>query len=319
MERILQIIHVSDFHMAVGSIPPRLGFFITLSRYNKQIKKFIRTRTAPFDPMASRKFLKALVDYTTGRYSWNGETWLVFTGDLTTFGDDKSLKMGMSYLEKIEQFTPKIYMMHGNHDAWPGDFPALFVSTSPINLQRKKLRTDFFKQRWPEKPLILDTDSVSIQLYGLNTVCHDKWRNSLAIGSIKHERYWERFKVPAKLHQLYELEELVKQYWENKPTLRILTTHHPIIDPGHLLPISRLKRKEEIAEEIEKMGFHVVLSGHTHKLYPELNSLRATNKGRGHTSSTENILQLTIGSLMQEAFSSPAEKKKRDWPHQAQI
>jgi hypothetical protein len=83
-----------------------------------------------------------------------------------------------------------------------------------------------------------------------------------------------------------------------------------------------MKNDAEVARELEKGSpgrkrplVHLVLSGHTHALFPGLQALPSSARECEHPDLGDDQCQLIVGSLMQlDKF-----QKRGDWPHQCEI
>jgi len=170
-------------------------------------------------------------------------------------------------------------------------------SRRQIQRHRRRLRTCYFREHWPAPPHVHKAPelSVEVQLYALNTVIHDPELNMLAIGEVKEDRYWERGARKAnKGIQLRRIASLIEgaQPAAGTRVVRLLATHHPVcISPQQENDIYQksakklpflcrrpmvLRHRDKVAK---KLGLgtsdpliHVVISGHTHRMYPEVGS-----------------------------------------------
>jgi hypothetical protein len=140
-----------------------------------------------------------------------------------------------------------------------------------------------------------------VQLYGLDTVLRDAWNNFRALG------HADPLDVLA-LEQQIDANDAV-------PALRILATHHPIADiqsadraPGSKEPMTMvLKNRGDLAARLAgatsggaRPWVHVVLSGHTHDLFPTPEeALPATANEARHAPLQPGQCQLVVSSAMQ--------------------
>jgi len=308
LEPLLQIIHITDMHVVQSCYSHKLKALLKIISKVHEVmnskginlktllflKRKLEIDTAPHFPFAAMDFEDFIESITIKEPVWSQlTTWLVFTGDLTTFGDDSSLHHGKLYLDKFSKNCKNFYL-YGNHDEWPGDFP--FFAKKDILHHHAKLIKDWFPIPCPHFPISkkLPGDNGEIQLYCLNTPVYSYIGNSLAFGRIN-------------LHYRKQLAELIKQNTKpNQHILRILVTHHPIDynSNAKILPIGDLLGANRVLYDISN-DIHLILSGHTHETYPD---------------SFDNIhrskpLQLVIGSLMQY----DKYKIRGDYPHQCQI
>lgn len=323
-EPVLQIIHVSDLHVAVGPNPPRVEWMLRKTARLPLLRSIVREGVAPYDTKAPRYFTATVDRFTIGQYRWSGPTWLVDTGDLTTFGDDASLSAGRGYLDGFAARTTRRLSLHGNHDAWPRDFP-LGASDAEIQAHRGALRGVWFPNTWPESPCEV-RGPVTVQLYGLNSVLHTQWRNAFAFGMIDHDRYWDDgLPSPSPEQDLDRLEALVGRHDPDRTAFRILATHHPLCCAGGA-PWDHVSNRRAVVDRLapareEPPLIHLVLSGHTHELFPPHGELPRDVTGCAHDPLVENQAQLVVGALMQDSPRAIAAPPKPPDPprHQAEV
>src|SRR5205807_6316652 len=100
----------------------------------------IEDGVAPHDPVAVGVFGRFVDRITRKDLKWSKcKTWLVDTGDLTSLGDQNSLKLGQRYLAELTKICPEAAAIYGNHDAWPGKLP-LWVKSKTLSAQAKTLK-----------------------------------------------------------------------------------------------------------------------------------------------------------------------------------
>jgi 3',5'-cyclic AMP phosphodiesterase CpdA len=317
---LLQLIHVSDLHVAAGPVPPRVDWLLRKTRRLPVLGSLIREGVAPYDTKAPRYFRSIVERFTK---SWPSSTWLVDTGDLTTFGDDASLTLGFQYLRDMGADEATAVSLHGNHDAWPNDFPSEATDADLVQ-HRHNLRNRWFPRCWPEAPLV-HRGPIEVQLYGLNSVLHCPARNSLAFGNIDQDRFWEAdLAFPHPEAALDELTRLVDTHDPARDAFRILLTHHPLCFPSWK-PWDTVWNRLEVARRLAPAGepplVHLVLSGHTHALFPRHGALPTYAGACTHTPLAEGQVQLVVGALMQD---SPRAVRKPPAPpepphHQGEI
>jgi len=239
-------------------------------------------------------------------------TWLLDTGDQSTNGDDQSLDYGLGMIAKFsEALGGAPYLrIHGNHDAWPGKHP-LISSKSTIDTHKKKLRREHFIADYPCFSQLSHTipgTNSSIDVYSLNSVVHTWLKNGIARGEIKEDKYWEHSDKPREDIQLQALEALAVEKIANfgSRSLRLVLSHHPInIEYPHILSglgerLIGLNNASKISSELacrrksldNQSLAHLVLSGHTHHLYPAIG--RCSNAVIN--SEEEYLHQLVIGT-----------------------
>src|SRR5438105_95468 len=190
---VIQIVHYSDLHI-VGPdyLTQRLCFDALLKRLPTTLKQGVAG--------ASMAALQAFEDFLreiASDAAWRDKpTWLVDTGDGTTFGDDASLdawlnKWSPAFLAAAGA-NAKQMVLYGNHDAWPGTFPLL--APRSMDNHRNTLRSARFPQTWPAQPLTTPLQSPGgpeVQLYTLNSVDHTLLANTKALGKVLPDRHWQ--------------------------------------------------------------------------------------------------------------------------------
>jgi hypothetical protein len=201
--------------------------------------------------------------------------------------------------------------IYGNHDAWPGKLPA-WAAKADIAAQKQTLTT--FKYHVDTACLALRTSIPNVgevQLYLMDSIIHDRWRNLLALGEVSSP-------------QLKALETLVDNNSQSgRSDFRILAVHHPVHYPP---PRSRfqmsMRNDNAVAAILDTPSAggayplaHLVLSGHTHYLYPEHGKLPSQASLCSHPGLGDDQCQLVVGTLMQ----LDRDKKRGDWPHQCEV
>ncbi len=311
----LQIIHISDLHVVDPRSPDAAnvrGRVRGLRSIWSNLAEWIDDGTAPHDPQAVPLFKEFLDEVITDPAWAKCKTWLVDTGDLTSLGDAGSLDLGRSYLAEFVRACPQFASIYGNHDAWPGKIP-LLAGAAAIAEQWKVLLGRDYVVALPRCPLSIDIPhgSGQVQLYSVDSVIHDRWRNTQAEGEISDA-------------QLEALQGLVDQNYDPKRhDLRILAVHHPIHYPPPRPPhLMAMRNDDKVAKALDTPStkgayplVHLVLSGHTHFLYPAHAALPPQPHLCMHGPLQSNQVQLVVGTLMQlDRYD-----KRHGWPHQCQI
>jgi hypothetical protein len=320
---LLQIVHVSDLHvcenysdkahLAAEGRAKRLWIRKQLERHN--ILGW-HEGTLPHDDRALAAFERFLKEWSGGDRVWfpvdrstGPETWLVDTGDATTFGDPASLAAAHSLLDTWRQILApcQALSLFGNHDAWPGTQPALLAGAGYA--KRIEAQRALFQQwpawdarRWMQQPLVTSppTGLPRIELYGLNSVSFGLLDNTRAVGRIVPED------VDAMCHEI--------EGRATGPVYRALATHHPIAFPyepdevselplaktmllaNHRRLAGRLKNDPPRPGTRSRPFIHLVLSGHTHLGLPA--TMPSTVKESRQGEFGRDQLQLVAGSLM---------------------
>ncbi len=314
-EPFLQIVHISDLHI----VDPKSPNAVALRRRLRglrgvptNIAEYVADGMAPHDALAVQLFESFLREITAD-YKWSKcQTWLVDTGDLTSLGDQNSLALGRQHLQQFAQICPQIASTYGNHDAWPGRFP-LFATGAAIAAQQQTLTVHQYKVATAGCALrtTIPHNAGEVQLYFLDSIIHDRWSNTWALGEVGAA-------------QLTALKDLVDQnYNSNRHDLRILAIHHPVHYPPVRPSFQMAMRNDKIvagALDTPSPGgayplAHLVLSGHTHALYPPHGALPAQPSLCIHPHLGSNQCQFVVGTLMQlDRYN-----KRLGWPHQCQV
>lgn len=325
-EPFLQIVHISDIHVIASGFTPQPdpGSFRNglknlsriaprvLGRRLTELGDLIRDGTAGHLPQARRAFAAFLAELTVQDEQFKDlPTWLVQTGDLTTYGDPESIKYGQLFLDRLHRETrAEVVSIHGNHDAWPCALP--MGAISKISEHEKQLRTAF-PDNWPRPPLVtrLPDNSGEIQLYGIDTVNPTPWQN-----------LWARGAIPRK--KLETLGACVRAHVRDRERqLRILVSHHPLWYPEPRPRYQMVLRKWHLVCDFLKTGggtgvsplAHLILSGHTHQLSPSLFTLPETVRECDQIPLGDEQCQLVVGSLAQ----LDPKRTHGDHAHQCQI
>src|SRR6266446_6074129 len=121
----LQIVHISDLHI----VAPESNGPAVARQISRQIRwvpllaplyHSLEDGIAPNDQFAPYRFDDFLRRITIEDAEWQElPTWLICTGDITTFGDRASLDVGKTWLESLSQYVHAALWLHGNHDEWP--------------------------------------------------------------------------------------------------------------------------------------------------------------------------------------------------------
>lgn len=308
---VLQIVHVSDMHLIhpdsqkakKTKAQHRLHFAF------EKFKNILPSRIRPYWSEISQtaeslravlssgfdghdnSSIEELIEWfgrVRGDEVWsNTPTWLIDTGDQTTFGDDESLDYGLQILGKLSAALGGVpyTRIHGNHDAWPGKHP-LISNKKQREKHKQKLRRKHFIADYPSMPQLshkIPELDCTIDVYSLNSVVHSWLKNGLARGEIKEDKFWQKRTKARDGVQISALEELAKSRTPN--CLRLVLSHHPInLEYPHVLKylsskftmgLSKAgKISNALSKAKETLGSqplaHLILSGHTHKLYPEI-------------------------------------------------
>lgn len=311
----LQIVHISDLHfLDAHTFPIAKHLALQLTRrVSPSLHRMIVEGTAGHDKDAPDLFSDFLDQITvrSPEPEWSRvPTCVVDSGDLTTFGDKGSFNLGLRYLARFSSGRHLI-RIHGNHDAWPESFP-LGASTPTVQAQTSFLR-GLYGVNLPSAPVAFPIPHGvgEVQLYTLDSVIHDNTFNVFAFGFVEADQ----------MDRLGALIDGASPH--GKHNLRILIVHHPVHFPppcpNHKM---RMINSDWIGKTLNSATLggaypmtHLVLSGHTHKAFPNMGSLPATVQGCLHPQLGSDQCQLVVGSLTQkDTFGS-----RGLWPNQCQI
>lgn len=318
---LLQIVHVSDLHICEN-------YRDRDALKNRAMRLWVRTQlenrnlfgwhegTLPHEERAMTAFERFLRSWPARSPGWFPDdrtkgpaTWLVDTGDATTFGDQASLERAHDRLRAWREMlgSCEYLSVFGNHDAWPGTQPVLLAGAG-YSKRSSEQRT--LLGQWPAwdtgswlKPLV--TPQVQgvprIECYGLNSISFALRDNVRAIGRVS----------AGDLNALCTTIDAR----DKVPTYRVLAMHHPLSFPyesddatqfgvldtmvlSNAKRVSgRLKNDPPAEGTRERPYVHMLLSGHTHLGHPGCTlpaDLKESRQGR----IARDQVQLVSGSLM---------------------
>lgn len=364
---VLQILHISDLHLRHALFKPSWTLRLMLDSLEiiPRRMELLGESVQSFWPKIHPALLKMAYECEAGLYGHDDDaidelfkwlrdrvmpdpvwkqhlTWLIDTGDQSTFGDDLSLRYGLETLGRLSAAlgnSPST-RIHGNHDAWAGKPP--FV-TLPRTLEQHRdwLRQSHFIADYPADPMLTHTclsKTLSVDVYQLNSVVHGFVSNSLARGEVCEDRFWAEQppRRPKRGTQVEKFREIAEHRHKNQraPTLRIALMHHPLEHGGKKGFAKELKGAKSLhkalsdpREELDQEPLaHLVLSGHTHRLHPKLKGFQDEASG----SAPPRTRQLVIGTAAQrpmktsQDIDSPTKDSselslEERYPHQAQL
>lgn len=323
---LLQIVHVSDLHLVdsafetTGTMRRAAGLLDMLATKSGWIPALREYAASYYDGLlghaegSERDFIDFLRALRGEESEWSStETWLVDTGDLTTWGDDSSLQFGHEFFEGLFRagLVDEIASIYGNHDAWPGSQP-LLCSQSTNNRHRTNLRNVWYTDRYPSRVLskAMRYRDGDVVLTMLNSVLHERLRNGLARGEINHDRWWETEHEPIELQQMTELAKLMRERARtDRHLFSIAAVHHPVYDPYTAVDASTmlLDNRQAVCDMMrafEKLETYpmvnLFLSGHVHETFPEVGNFPTQLGGCGHGFLCDSQAQLITGTLLKE-------------------
>ena len=181
----------------------------------------------------------------------------------------------------------------------------MFSFTAGVNLdaRRTALRQRFFPgMRWPRHPLVtvpLPTGR-NLVVFALDTIEHHQWRNFLAAGYVRADRFWEQ---PPGADQLAALVGAC-----GPRDVGVALTHHPVHDDGHPAAGPQLFTAAHVLNNAAVVATalggppqraHAVLSGHTHDTFPKVGASTGGPPAPAHGPLGANQLQLIAGTASQ--------------------
>ncbi|MCA9520106.1 MAG: metallophosphoesterase [Myxococcales bacterium] len=329
-------------------------FALALHRLSPDYAARLLTAVVPHDPFAIDALAAFVREWCADDPSWEGRPlWLVDTGDLTSFGDDASVELAGAQLETLrralapnEPERVEVLALYGNHDAWPGDQP-LNLRSEAIDSHRSRLReaidsrnarsggategatsrispvaaANGASDREHRSPWRLrcepdDPKLPGVDLYGLNTVLHDRWRSFLAVGELGGDRLPGSGEPDDGLDQLSRLAAQIAAD-DERPRLRIVATHHPLhFPPPRPTVMMHLANDEEVGRRLTTLGrrgVQLALAGHVHQFYPRLGELPAASRDAHFPPLPVGSVPLLVGSLSQTSLAPTG------FNHQAQL
>lgn len=315
----LQIVHLSDVHIVAPEFRPthdpvrlrmwlrrlrRLASASGLRGRVDDLDRLIREGCGAHLPQARPAFAQFLKRLTIEDPQFRSlTTWVVQSGDLTTFGDDPSLNLATTFLDSAVAPTGALTVsIHGNHDAWPGTFPLL--GRAALEAHQTALRHRF-PDPWLSGPLRVRLPDATgeVQLYQIDTVDWGPIENAWARGAVSE----------------YRLDDLSRAVGmntvEGERQLRILVCHHPIRYPPPRPALTMHLKDDGVICEALRTGHrggvrplaHMILSGHTHCLSPCLYALPESVNGLDQPPLGDWQCQLVVGSLAQVRHRAEAE------------
>ncbi len=337
LEPIVQIVHYSDIHLR-GEEHARQKFLW------ERAKGWLPAEHQQGLAVADRQALSAFEDFLRNVVArdpaWRGRPiWLVDTGDGTTFGDDQSLtEWVMEWTSRFKRAAgqqAEHLMLYGNHDAWPGNFPA--CAPHRLEAQRVKLRRRWFKPEMPRSPLsvlVPGTVDSRVELYVANTVDHRLLPAIFSWGWAAPDGDWATGHHGAGDSVADRLEHWSSTFRDSGygSHFRILATHYPVCSeaqPGR--NTAMLRNREALAGDLADPKrrslplVHLLLSGHTHNAYPPQGQWPADLRPVLHQPLAVGSCQVVSASLSQvvEPGAAAAAAKSADlndvYPHQCTL
>lgn len=218
-------------------------------------------------------------------------TWLVVSGDQTTFGDSASIAHARSVLVKALAASARSLEIHGNHDAWLDSFPLFAPRGLRVGSAQRLAQHGFHVEQISGPHAASSAASLPVELYTIDTVDRSRVHNTLALGFVNDA-------------QLDQLERAIDQ--RGAPdAIRVLVTHHPIAYPPPVPARQMVVRNgATVATRLAgptpggaKPVVHMILSGHTHVTFPGHGQLTVPTASRPQLG--PNQAQLVVGTATQ--------------------
>lgn len=275
---LVQIVHISDLHagLKVPLIARGAHKFLEFTEYDAEWTEKARSGFGYWDYGSLLEFEDVLNQLNI---EWpDGKKWLVVTGDLTTFGDDKSLAAVNDVLDELISYFDDGLVFFGNHDLWSADFLPRVRHVATKEKLLSALRS---------KDLMLEFAYGSVELLRLDTTA-DEWAlNFQAIGQVS-ENELIRIKVNSSRTSI------------GSP-LRIVAAHHPLAfvrctdQCPEILDCDVVKNSVTVAEAL--CDSHIMLAGHTHWNFPPLGQAASGSAKGWYAPLSEGQIQLVTGTL----------------------
>lgn len=332
LQAFLHIVHVSDMHCKSAgatidvATERRIRDLIALLRrtgrktWADRVEERWESGLAGHDPLAHDHMCRFLRYFATHPAYRGVETWLLDTGDLSALGDSPSLSTALGWLADYENIlrAHRTLILHGNHDAWPGQFP-LTATTMAIDQHQVALRSRM-QVAWPQTGIAVPIphSQSKLRLNAINSTTGERIPNTLARGVVDVDPPW---KSSTPTYQLDELGTRTAQALHPDGVtrdFRIVAVHHPVHYPPPRPSMQMsLKNDRDVADAFAAFTSlgrgplaHLVLSGHTHDTYPPLGALPPLSGGVRHAPLHSGQMQLIAGSLSQLP-------RYASWSHQA--
>lgn len=262
------IIHLSDTHFAlpgediqrpsVGSgligirgFAPRMRARV-LARIRKALISHHGARAA------ERALWQDLLDAVSQfSLALKGQPWaLVHTGDVTQAGQIKSFQVAMERLRRCASGATS-HVIPGNHDVWPGDFPAMDPSRTAV--QSRHAREILGVPAYASHQSLADP----IDLVLLDTSIPDSLLNSVALGRLVDETHGPQLRprqgqalvLALQHHPPAELPSVANRdaWWRHAQQLMGMPTAMVLLDDAR------------VRQELVRAGVAGVLCGHEHR------------------------------------------------------
>ena len=315
---LAQIFHISDLHIGSPKRPSPAWRWVL--RQTPFFGPSILQGLAGHDVSALRAFEESAKRVLAVSPEWQDKTWIVSTGDLSTWGDSAGVDAGIGHLEGISQRCGNLpcVTLYGNHDVWDNSFP-LFRSQPTLHIRRTRLRSSspHFSTDWPVAPascpntgrhleISVPGTRTQIVFCSLNTVLHERLENSAALGEVKQDRYWEDLTNP-----LPEQVARLSVSCAGTDQIRVILTHHPIHHPAPPHVGMVLQNRDAVAQRLavqvhgSPLGA-VIISGHTHSLFPDIGQVPTQTRRpppEWHLPLEDGQVQLIGGTLSQRSWN----------------
>lgn len=261
----LRIVHLTDTHYArpgddvrfklVRQVPGGLGPFGPIV---KQLRSHVLGRDGArhAEGVLWQRMLAEI-----RAMSSSADQVIVHTGDLTQAGQIDSLRDAHAELQSVARLH--LFLVPGNHDLWPNDFPP--CSASRTCLQSRVVRSlGCFPPSYPDVRSI-QIAKLTVEFVLLDSTIPDSLLNTVALGALSDEVMGGAVR------------EQISHLAPRKARLRVALVHHPVAD----LPSTSLWRSiqskvgmsvamvmldsAKVRQDLLQKEISVVLCGHEHQ------------------------------------------------------
>jgi hypothetical protein len=157
--------------------------------------------------------------------------------------------------------------IYGNHDTWPGTYPAMRWRHRAINRARIA-SVPGIEGPWPDLVEAgIGPTGIPVVVARVNTVSRTLLEETLASGIVCDH-------PPQDITRDAVIDDVAAQFapWQGRPAVRIVALHHPPhpfeTTLGQELTTGWLEGGAELAQRLSQLGVQLVIAGHRHKLDP---------------------------------------------------
>lgn len=321
---VLGLIHLTDLHLYLS---PE-GAFHTPPKHEEVARTRLLLSLLPgnldhgldyADGLAALEMVEALPELVATERAAVGEAPLlvVHTGDAEAFGAapgqpyrayeflQQELWPALRAPSRAGRGVDEFVEVYGNHDLWPGTFPAWNWRAHGTQINALASLVPEFRRTWPYSQVLAFGDD-AIEVIRVNSVRREAFTGGiLAVGRIDSH--------PSSGTWIPDMTAITG----HPRAIRLLITHHPLhtFAPTHGGPIAGaissgkrfLQRftdpsgPAELASHADRLPIHLHIAGHRHDLDPP---------ARAHvsvTARTQPPLGRSTGQLVGEAATRPSD------------